>query len=77
MHTDTSLRKEVKGGKNLLQNISLSIAPGEMVAIVGTSGAGKSTLMDALSGVRPPTHGERSAAQGPRSCLMTWVRLTA
>ncbi|WP_341253315.1 ATP-binding cassette domain-containing protein [Euzebya pacifica] len=52
------LRKEVKGGKNLLQNISLSIAPGEMVAIVGTSGAGKSTLMDALSGVRPPTHGE-------------------
>ena len=51
------VRKEVKGGKNLLADISLSIQPGEFVAIVGGSGAGKSTLMDALSGVRPATGG--------------------
>lgn len=52
------LRKEVKGGKNLLQDIHLTILPGEFVTIVGGSGAGKSTLMDALSGVRPATGGE-------------------
>lgn len=53
-----SVRKEVGDGKNLLQDVSLSILPGEMVAIVGGSGAGKSTLMDAMSGVRPATHGQ-------------------
>lgn len=54
----TGLRKEVKGGKNLLQDITLSVLPGEFVAIVGGSGAGKSTLMDAMSGVRPATGGQ-------------------
>jgi ABC-type multidrug transport system ATPase subunit/CRP-like cAMP-binding protein/ABC-type multidrug transport system permease subunit len=53
----TGLHKVVRGGKDLLQDISLSILPGDFVAIVGGSGAGKSTLMDALSGVRPPTGG--------------------
>lgn len=52
------VRKEVAGGKTLLQDVSLSILPGEMVAIVGGSGAGKSTLMDSMSGVRPATSGQ-------------------
>jgi ABC-type multidrug transport system ATPase subunit/CRP-like cAMP-binding protein len=47
----------VKGGKKLLNGISLSILFGEFVAIVGGSGAGKSTFMDAISGVRPATSG--------------------
>ncbi len=51
------LRQVVKGGKNLLADIDLTILPGEFVAIVGGSGAGKSTLMDALSGVRPASGG--------------------
>ncbi len=52
------VRKDVKGGKNLLQDIHLTILPGEFICIVGGSGAGKSTLMDALSGVRPANGGE-------------------
>lgn len=52
------LRKEVGGGKNLLQDISLAITPREFVALVGTSGAGKSTLLDAMNGFRPATHGQ-------------------
>lgn len=51
------LRKVVDKGKNLLQDISLTIYPGEFVALVGTSGAGKSTLLDAINGFRPATHG--------------------
>ncbi len=54
----TNVEKAVKGGKNLLQGVTLSVLPGELVAIVGGSGAGKTTLMDAISGVRPATGGQ-------------------
>ncbi len=49
-----------KAGKRhtLLDGVSLSILPGEFVAIVGVSGAGKTTLMNALSGFRPATRGQ-------------------
>ena len=51
-------RREVGGGRVLLHDVSLSVLPGELVAIVGGSGAGKTTLMDAMSGVHPATSGE-------------------
>ena len=41
----------------VLDNISLSIQPGEYVAIVGDTGCGKSTLMRLLLGFEPPTRG--------------------
>ncbi|MBX3077991.1 MAG: phosphonate ABC transporter ATP-binding protein [Cryobacterium sp.] len=41
-----------------LQDVSLSIAPGEMVAVVGLSGAGKSTLVRTINGLVPITSGE-------------------
>jgi ABC-type multidrug transport system ATPase subunit/pSer/pThr/pTyr-binding forkhead associated (FHA) protein len=43
---------------NLLQDISLSVAPREFVAVVGVSGAGKSTLLNALAGFWPASDGE-------------------
>jgi len=44
--------------KSTLQNINLSVAMGESIAIVGASGAGKSTLIKMLLGLYSPTTGE-------------------
>jgi len=41
-----------------LQDISVDIASGEFVAIVGSSGSGKSTLLNLIAGIDKPTHGE-------------------
>jgi ABC-type branched-subunit amino acid transport system ATPase component len=45
-------------GVQVLFGVSLDIADGEMVAILGTNGAGKSTLLRAISGLTVPTAGE-------------------
>ena len=41
-----------------LDNISLNIEEGEIVAILGKSGSGKSTLMHIIAGIDRPTSGE-------------------
>jgi ATP-binding cassette, subfamily B, bacterial HlyB/CyaB len=42
----------------VLENISLDVKPGELVAIVGRSGSGKTTLAKLLVGFYPPTDGK-------------------
>lgn len=45
-------------GPMVLQGLSLSIKPGEFVAIVGPSGNGKSTLLNLMTGIDRPTCGK-------------------
>jgi ABC-type multidrug transport system ATPase subunit len=47
----------VRGGQRTLTDVSLSIAAGEVLAIVGASGAGKTMLLETLAGVRAPAKG--------------------
>lgn len=53
----TSLTKKF-GNHTAVNNISLTIKQGEMVALLGPNGAGKSTTINMLIGVLQPTSGE-------------------
>jgi energy-coupling factor transport system ATP-binding protein len=53
---------ELREGAVILRSVSLSIAPGERVALMGRNGAGKSTLLRHAAGLMKPTRGKLSAA---------------
>ena len=46
------------GSTEVLKNISLSVAEGEILAVMGSSGGGKTTLLRCISGLIRPTSGE-------------------
>lgn len=53
------------GGRRVLDDVSLNVAPGELVAILGPNGSGKTTLLNTLSGELTPDDGEVSLGAAP------------
>ncbi len=51
-------RPDAKGEFTVLSNINLTVAAGEVVALLGRSGSGKSTLLRIMAGLIPPTTGQ-------------------
>ena len=59
-----------------LDGVSLSVAPGEFVCLIGASGCGKSTLLSLVAGLDAPTSGEVNTG-GQKVALMFQERLSS
>jgi len=47
-----------RGGRTLIGDATLTIAPGERIALIGANGSGKTTLLSALAGDLSPDAGD-------------------
>jgi ABC-type Mn2+/Zn2+ transport system ATPase subunit len=53
------------GGRAAIEDVSFTVAPGTLLAIVGPNGGGKSTLLKVLAGLLPPMRGTVRVLGGP------------
>lgn len=63
----------------VLEEVSLTVAPGEFVCLLGASGCGKSTLLNLIAGLDDPSsgtvevEGQRPALMFQESALFPWL----
>ncbi|MCQ9162749.1 ABC-F family ATP-binding cassette domain-containing protein [Arthrobacter sp. STN4] len=72
--TATLVAKDLSGGhahRTLFSNLSFTVAPGDVVGVVGANGAGKSTLLRLLAGADKPQAGTVSTA--PQDAFIGWL----
>ncbi|MTD54803.1 ABC-F family ATP-binding cassette domain-containing protein [Amycolatopsis pithecellobii] len=59
------------GVKPLLDNVSLGVAEGERIGVVGLNGGGKTTLLEVLAGIAEPDSGRVSRVRDLRMAVVT------
>lgn len=72
--TATLVAKGLSGGhaaRTLFESLDLTVAPGDVIGLVGVNGAGKSTLLRLLAGVDEPLAGTVSLA--PKDAFVGWL----
>lgn len=72
--TATLVAKNLAGGfahRTLFEGVDLTVAPGDVVGVVGANGAGKSTLLRILAGELAPLEGSVSVA--PADAFVGWL----
>jgi energy-coupling factor transport system ATP-binding protein len=60
--------RELRDGPAVLRDVSVAVAPGERIALMGRNGAGKSTLLRVAAGLDPATRGK--VRRGGRVALL-------
>ncbi|WP_090973008.1 ribosomal protection-like ABC-F family protein [Nocardioides exalbidus] len=72
--TGTLVAKDLAGGhghRTLFEHLDLTVAPGDVVGVVGANGAGKSTLLRLLAGEAVPMAG--SVTTAPSDAFVGWL----